>query len=207
MPAIALAVLVFYGLIVWNKVMAPAPENAEEIEVMGYQFAWRARYPGNDKLLGAYDYRLIDDVSGNSFGVDFTDRNAHDDFMPRELHLPKGRPVEIKIRARDVLHSFYLPHFRVKMDAVPGMPTRFSFTPTKTTEEMRAETGNPDFDYELACAEICGQGHFSMRLLVVVHEADEYDKWYKEQKPWLSQNPDFKAQVLGKEQDLVLTAK
>src|SRR5690606_18298201 len=113
----------------------------------------------------------------NEFGLDFTDRSSFDDFIPRELYLPKGRPVEIKIRARDVLHSFYLPHFRVKMDAVPGMPTRFGFTPTKTTEEMREETGNPDFNYELACAEVCGRGHFSMRMIVVVLEPEEYDKW------------------------------
>jgi len=192
-PAIALTALVLYGLIVWNDIMQPPPEDAEVIEVMGYQFAWEVRYPGKDDKLGNYDFRLID--FDNIFGMDFSDRASFDDFAARQLHLPKGRPVEIKIRARDVLHSFYLPHFRVKMDAVPGMPTRFTFTPTKTTEEMRAETGNPDFNYELACAEICGRGHFSMRKIVVVHEPEEYDKWYAEQESWLSQNPDYLAKV------------
>ncbi len=201
-PAIALAGLVLYGLLVWNKVMQPAPKDAEVIEVMGYQFAWKVRYPGKDKELGGYDYRLIDAV--NAFGMNFNDRASFDDFSPRELHLPKGRPVEIKIRARDVLHSFYLPHFRVKMDAVPGMPTRFAFTPTKTTEEMRAETGNPDFNYELACTEICGRGHFSMRLIVVVHEPEEYDKWYAEQESWLSKNPDYLSKVPSDMKELAM---
>jgi len=192
-PAIALTGLVLYGLFVWNDVMKPAPKDAEVIEVMGYQFAWKVRYPGKDKQLGEYDYRLINSI--NEFGMNFQDRASFDDFSPRELHLPKGRPVDIKIRARDVLHSFFLPHFRVKMDAVPGMPTRFGFTPTKTTEEMRQELGNPDFNYELACTEICGRGHYSMRLIVIVHEPEEYDEWFASQETWLSKNPDYLSQV------------
>lgn len=192
-PAIALTALVLYGLIVWNNIMTPPPDNAEVIEVMGQQFIWKVRYPGKDGKLGKYDFRKID--LDNEFGMDFSDKASFDDFTPRMLHLPKGRPVEIKIRAKDVLHSFYLPQFRVKMDAVPGMPTRFTFTPTKTTEEMREETGNPDFNYELACAEVCGRGHFSMRLIVKVEEPEEYDKWYAEQESWLSQHPDYMAKV------------
>ncbi len=193
LPAIVLTTLVIYGLIVWNKVMAPAPEEAEVVEIMGYQFAWRVRYPGKDGKLGSYDFRKIDVT--NEFGLDFSDKAAYDDFMPRELHLPKGKPVEFRIRARDVLHSVFAPHFRLKMDAVPGMPTRFWFVPTKTTEEMREETGNSDFNYEIACTEVCGKGHFSMRLLVIVHEAEEYEKWKAEQQPWLSKHPEYMAQV------------
>jgi cytochrome c oxidase subunit 2 len=201
-PAIALTGLVLYGLLVWNDVMKAPDENAEVIEVMGYQFAWKARYPGKDKKLGDYDFRLINSV--NEFGINFKDKASFDDFSPRELHLPKGRPVEIKIRARDVLHSFFLPHFRVKMDAVPGMPTRFAFTPTKSTEDMRKETGNPDFNYELACTEICGRGHYSMRLIVIVHEPEEYDKWYSSQESWLSKNPDYLSQVPDEIRELAM---
>jgi len=201
-PAVALTGLVLYGLIVWNNVMKPTPKDAEVIEVMGYQFAWKVRYPGKDKQLGKYNYQLIDAV--NAFGLDFQDRASFDDFSPRELHLPKGRPVEIKIRARDVLHSFFLPHFRVKMDAVPGMPTRFTFVPTKSTADMRKETGNPDFNYELACAELCGRGHFAMRLIVVVDEPEEYDKWYAEQESWLSKNPDYLSKVPSDLKELAL---
>ncbi len=201
-PAVVLTALVVYGLFVWNNVMRPAPENAEIIEVMGYQFAWKVRYPGKDGSLGAHDFRLID--ATNEFGLDFKDRMAFDDFTPREMHLPKGQPVEFRIRARDVLHSVFAPHFRLKMDAVPGMPTRFWFVPTKSTAEMRIETGNPEFNYEIACTEVCGRGHFSMRLLVVVDEPAEYEKWKAEQEPWLSKNPEYMTKVPENLKELAL---
>jgi len=201
-PAVVLTFLVLYGLIVWNKITAPAPEDAEVIEIMGFQFAWKVRYPGKDNQLGDYDFRLID--AENLFGMDFKDKRSLDDFSPRELHLPKGRPVELKIRARDVLHSVFAPHFRLKMDAVPGMQTRFTFVPTKSTAEMREETGNPDFNYEIACAEICGKGHFSMRLMVVVDEPEDYEKWKAEQEPWLSKNPDYLTKVPSELRELAM---
>jgi cytochrome c oxidase subunit 2 len=94
-----------------------------------------------------------------------------------------------------VLHSVYIPAFRVKMDAVPGMPTKFWFVPTKSTAEMRTETGNPDYNYELACAEVCGNAHFSMRMVVVVDEPADYEKWKAEQKTWLSLNPEYLSKV------------
>jgi cytochrome c oxidase subunit 2 len=201
-PAFVLTILVVYGLVVWNRVMSPAPENAEVVEIMGYQFAWKVRYPGKDDKLGAYDFRMID--ATNEFGLDFSDRAGFDDFTPRELHLPKGQPVEFQIRARDVLHSVFAPHFRLKMDAVPGMPTRFWFVPTKSTAEMRVETGNPDFNYEIACTEVCGRGHFSMRLLVVVDEPEDYEAWKAEQKSWLSKNPEYLAKVPANLKELAM---
>jgi len=201
-PAVVLTALVVYGLFVWNNVMKPAPENAEIVEVMGYQFAWKVRYPGKDGELGAHDFRLID--ATNEFGLDFKDRLAFDDFTPREMHIPKGQPVEFRIRARDVLHSVFAPHFRLKMDAVPGMPTRFWFVPTKSTADMRIETGNPDFNYEIACTEVCGRGHFSMRLLVVVDEPAEYEKWKAEQESWLSKNPEYMTKVPENLKELAL---
>jgi cytochrome c oxidase subunit 2 len=163
------------------------------IEVFGQQFAWFTRYTGKDNKLGDFDYRKID--ADNKLGMDLTDENAFDDFIPREIHLPKGQPVLFKIRARDVLHSVYAPHFRLKMDAVPGMPTQFHFVPTKSTAEMRQETGNPEFNYELACTEVCGRGHFSMRLLIVVDEPEDYAKWKAEQTPWLKQNESYLSKV------------
>ena len=192
-PAVVLALLIFGGLKVWNDLMDDPPEEAEIVEIMGYQFAWKTRYPGNDNQLGAYDFRLVDAV--NVFGMDFKDRSSFDDFTPREIHLPKGKPVQFKIRSRDVLHSVFAPHFRLKMDAVPGMPTSFWFIPTKSTEDMRQETGNPEFNYEIACTEVCGRGHFSMRLLVVVEEPEDYQKWKAEQESWLSKNPEYLTQV------------
>lgn len=192
-PALVLTVLVISGWQAWSDITSKAPDDAEEVEIMGYQFAWRVRYPGMDNNLGNYDFRLID--AENEFGMDFSDKASFDDFTPRDLVLPKGKPVLLRIRARDVLHSVFAPHFRLKMDAVPGMPTQFWFVPTKTTEEMRIETGNPNFTYEIACTEICGRGHFSMRLQVVVLEPEEYEKWKSEQQPWLANKPDYLAKV------------
>ena len=188
-PAVVLTLLVITGLQSWNKITSEPPQEAEVLEVMGYQFAWKARYPGQDGKLGNYNYQLIDAV--NEFGLDLKDEGTFDDFVPREIHLPKGQPVVFKIRSRDVLHSVFAPHFRLKMDAVPGMSTSFWFVPTKTTEEMRRELNDPDFNYEIACAEVCGRGHFSMRMLVVVDEPEDYKKWYEEQESWLSKNPDY----------------
>jgi cytochrome c oxidase subunit 2 len=190
-PAAIMAGLVFSGLRVWNKVMDDAPQNAEVIEIMGKQFGWLVRYPGvDDNKLGNYNYKLMDDAGGNDMGIDFTDVHSFDDFgNASELHIPKGKPVLLKIRSRDVLHSVFIPHMRVKMDAVPGMPTKFWFVPEKTTADMRAELNNPDFNYEIACAEVCGRSHFAMKLLLVVDEPEEYEKWKKSQKPFLTVNP------------------
>jgi len=201
-PAIVLALLIFSGLKIWNKITADPPEEAEVVEIMGYQFAWRTRYPGSDGQLGKYDFRLTD--ATNEFGIDFRDKAAFDDFTPREIHLPKGKPVLFKIRSRDVLHSVFAPHFRLKMDAVPGMPTSFWFIPNKTTEEMRAETGNPDFNYEIACAEVCGKGHFTMRMMVVVEDPEIYEQWKSEQDPWLSKNQDYLTKVPADLRELAL---
>ncbi|HEY3405635.1 MAG TPA: cytochrome c oxidase subunit II [Ohtaekwangia sp.] len=194
-PAIVLAVLIFTGLNAWNDITSPASAEAEVVELVAQQFAWTARYPGvKDKELGKVNYKLIDNF-GNEFGLDLTDKNSFDDFKSLELHLPKGKEILLKIRAKDVLHSVFLPHFRVKMDAVPGMPTQFKFVVTKTTEEMREFTKNPNFNYELACTEICGRGHFSMKMAVVVHEPEDFEKWKASQEAWLKQNPDYLKKV------------
>lgn len=193
-PAIVLAVLIFTGLTTWTEITGPAKKDAEVIELVGQQFAWTARYPGSDNTLGKVNYKLIDNF-GNEFGFDLTDKGTFDDFKSLELHLPARKEVLLKIRAKDVLHSVFLPHFRVKMDAVPGMTTQFKFVATKTTEEMRSETGNPNFNYELACTEICGQGHFSMKMAVVVHSEEDYARWKASQEAWLKQNPDYMKNV------------
>lgn len=200
-PAIAMALLVIGGLDAWNEVMADVGQDEDfmEIEATGYQFAWALRYPGPDQKLGDRDYTLIN--GSNPLGQDWTDAANWDDIHANEIVLPVGKKVRVKIRARDVLHSFFLPHFRVKMDAVPGMPTYFVFTPITTTADYRAQLSTypeyqqPDpndpekqlwetFDYELACAELCGNGHFSMRKVVRIVEQAEYDKWLADQKSY-----------------------
>ena len=189
-PAVVMALLIFKGLRVWNDITGPASKDAVVIELVGQQWTWTARYPGpKDEELGKIDFRLIDPT--NEFGLDLSDKNSFDDFKSQTLHLPVDKEVLLKIRAKDVLHSVFLPHFRVKLDAVPGMQTVFKFIPKKTTQQMRDETGNPNFNYEMACTEICGKGHFSMRFPVVVDDDETYMKWKNSQESWLKQNPDY----------------
>ncbi|MBD3626599.1 cytochrome c oxidase subunit II [Cyclobacterium sp.] len=192
-PAVVLTVLVVSGWKAWSDITAPAPEEAHVVEIMGYQFAWDIRYGGMDNTLGDYDYRLTN--ATNSRGIDFTDKNSFDDFPSQNVVIPKGEPVLFKIRARDVLHSVFAPHMRLKMDAVPGMPTRFWFVPNKTTEEMRTELGDEEFEFEIACTEVCGNGHFSMRKVIRVVEPDEYRTWLAEQTPFIKSNPDLVADL------------
>ncbi|MBC6409592.1 MAG: cytochrome c oxidase subunit II [Ekhidna sp.] len=194
-PAIVLAWLIISGLKQWNNITGPAPEDSEVVEVMGYQYAWAFRYPGKDKKLGDYDFRMIDAI--NAVGIDMEDQNGHDDFMATQLVIPKGKPVHLQIRGRDVIHSVYNPHFRIQMNAVPGMPTRFWFIPTVSTAEMREQTGNSEFNYELVCNKICGKGHYSMKGIITVLEQDEYDTWYREsqQNTFLKQNPNYLSKV------------
>jgi cytochrome c oxidase subunit 2 len=195
-PAVVMTFLVIGGLDAWNEVMADVgpDEDYVEIEATGYQFGWAVRYPGPDGKIGEKDFQLI---SGNNpLGQNWEDEKNIDDFQASEIYLPVNKKVRVRITSKDVLHNFYLPHFRVKMDAVPGMPTYFVFTPTKTTEDFRkqlsqypeyqipADPEDPKgpklweaFDYELACAELCGRSHFAMRLPVKVVSEQEYEAW------------------------------
>src|SRR5690606_19032382 len=163
-PALVLTVLVLTGWKAWSDITAPEPENAHVVEILGYQFAWEIRYPGKNRQLAEYDYRLIN--ATNSRGINFSEQKALDDFVAQNIVIAKGDHVLLMIRARDVLHSVFVPHMRIKMDAVPDMPTRFWFVANKTTAEMSEEFGNAEFEYELACTELCGSGHFSMKKIV-----------------------------------------
>ncbi len=206
-PAVVMTYLVIKGLLAWNTVMADVKpdEVVMEIEATGYQFAWHLRYPGPDGVLGARDYKKVGPE--NPLGQDWTDPKNFDDFHPDELWLPINQKVRVRITARDVIHSFFLPHFRVKMDAVPGLPTYFVFTPTKTTEEYREELSQypeynvhkdpldptspllwEEFNYELACAELCGKSHYSMRRIVRIVSEEEYNAWLEKQQSYYASN-------------------
>ena len=113
---------------------------------------------------------------------------AEDDVVVKELHLPVNKTVHLKFRSQDIIHSAYLPHFRVQMNCVPGMNTDFVFKPTITTEEMRVETGNEEFEYVLLCNKICGAAHYNMQLKVVVESEEEYNKWITEQTTFAASN-------------------
>lgn len=181
-PAIALTILVAFGLKHWFQLTSEAPKDAAVVEITGKQFNWIFRYPGKDGALGRRDFKKIDPAAGNELGLDWNDPLNKDDFMPTEMHLVVGKPVKLVIGSRDVIHDVGLPHFRMKMDAVPGIPTTLWFTPKYTTKQMKEKTGNPDFTYEISCDQMCGSGHYSMRGVIVVETQEEFDKWVAGQK-------------------------
>jgi cytochrome c oxidase subunit 2 len=184
-PAIVLTLLVVFGFFTWEKVMDTTPaKNDLNIDVTGHQFAWEIRYPGKDGKLGNVNFTLY---SGNNIlGVDYKDRNSLDDQKADTLVLPVNHSIRINIHAQDVIHSFYLPHFRVQLNAVPGLPTFVKFVPTITTTEMRAKTDNPKFEYLLYCNKICGSAHYNMQRVVRVVSESEYQEWIARQKPYLT---------------------
>jgi cytochrome c oxidase subunit II len=191
-PAIALTVLVGFGIFYWFKITGDAPKNAMIVEVTGKQFGWEFRYPGKDGILGKKYFKKVDAAKNNPAGQLWEDAANHDDvFTEQEMHIVVGKPVKLVIGAKDVIHDVGLAHFRMKMDAVPGTPTTMWFTPKFTTKEMKEKTGNPDFVYELSCDQMCGRGHYSMRGIVVVETQEEYDAWLAAKKPqYYVANPD-----------------
>ena len=178
-PTIVLTALIIYGLRTWDRAMNPDISKATVIEVYSKQFDWTARYSGSDNVLGDANYKLVE--GRNTLGVDLNDENSSDDIVVREVHLPVNKPVLLKFRSRDVIHSAFLPHFRVQMNCVPGLSTQFAFTPTKTTAEMKEDEGE-EFEYVLLCNKICGSAHFNMQMKFIVESEDDYNKWINSQK-------------------------
>ena len=173
LTTIGVVALLAPGLVVWNNYIR-VPENAIQVEVMAWQWGWKYRLPGKDGKLGASNNRIISD--DNPYGLNIDDPNGKDDVFveSNELHLLKDRPVKILLRSIDVLHNFYVPQFRSKMDAVPGTITFYWFEPNKNGE------------YEVLCAEYCGVAHYAMRGKVVVEEEKSYNKWLSEQETFSS---------------------
>jgi cytochrome c oxidase subunit 2 len=178
-PTIILTVLIVYGLRTWDRSMNPDISEAKVIEVYAQQFNWKARFAGIDNKLGASSYTMVN--SDNALGVDMSDKNALDDKLVREVHLVVDKPVLLKFRSQDVIHSAFLPHFRVQMNCVPGLSTQFAFTPTQTTDEMKKQEGE-DFEYVLLCNKICGSAHYNMQMSFIVETQTEYDNWIASQQ-------------------------
>jgi len=166
--ALGVAALLAPGLVVWNKFIT-VPENAMKIEVVAYQWGWNYRLPGVDGVLGKTSVGLISD--DNPYGLDISDPNSKDDIivMDADLHLEINQPVKVELRSLDVLHNFYIPQFRAKMDMLPGIISYYWFTPEKKG------------DYEVLCAEYCGTGHYAMRGRVLVDEEKDYSNWLAKQ--------------------------
>lgn len=194
-PAITLTVLVGFGIFYWFRITSDAPKNAMMVEIVGSQFKWEFRYPGPDKVLGKKYFKEISDAKNNPLGQLWDDPANHDDIYisGEPMHLVVNKPVHLAIGAKDVIHDVGLPHFRMKMDAVPGTPTTMWFTPTKTTKQMREETGNPNFVFEIACDQMCGKGHTGMRGEIIVETQEEFDSWIAGKEPkYFAANPDKK---------------
>lgn len=167
--SVGVAGMLIPGLFVWNQFVS-VPEGAAEVEVLGAQWQWGFRYPGKDGVMGTSNVRLISD--DNPFGLDPNDPNGRDDILidGDDLHLPIGSPVKMLLRSIDVLHDFYVPQFRAKMDMVPGTITYFWFTPTRIGT------------FDALCFELCGVGHHTMRGTVVVDSESDFQAWLEEQE-------------------------
>lgn len=169
--AIGVAIMLAPGLMAWNDFVT-VPEGTPEVEVVGKQWSWIYRFPGKDGKMGKVDAKLISD--DNPFGLSPKDPAGQDDVLidDSELHLPLDKAVKLNLRAMDVLHDFYVPQFRAKMDMVPGTVTYYWFTPTRTGK------------FDVLCMELCGTGHYDMRGTVVVDKQADFDAW-------LAKNPTF----------------
>ena len=174
--------LIGFAIPLWaTRVEALPPENeALVVQVTGEQFAWNIHYPGPDRIFGRTDIKLLD-LQTNPLGLDRSDPAAKDDVTTvNQLHLPVNTPVIVRLRSKEVIHSFGVPEFRVKQDAIPGLTIPIWFIPTVTTADMKTRTGNPEFEYEIACAQLCGLGHARMRGFVTVQTTEEFQKWLEE---------------------------
>ena len=238
-PSIVLAIVIIYGLRTWDDITNfDGGEDSLIVELYARQFDWTARFPGDDEVLGDFNFTLT--TGQNPLGV-ITNENiperiaeleaeikknedliatsilpakkvkelkekvgmrrrqmakivaykesgrdfsaSDDDVVVRgEFHIPIGKEVRFSIRAGDVIHSMYMPHFRAQMNAVPGMTTYFKFTPTITTDSMRTLLDDPEFHYILLCNKVCGSAHYNMQMNVVVDTEDDYEKWLVNQK-------------------------
>lgn len=158
--------LVLMGTTIWANVhLTEAPADALQVEALGKQFKFYFRYPGPDGKLGKTDIKQINDANSNPFGVDEKDPAGKDDIQSTIIAAPSGKPVRLLLKAQDVIHNFFVRELRLKQDMVPGMEIPFSFTADKVG------------DYEIACSELCGQGHSQMKSILKVMTPDDFEKW------------------------------
>ena len=179
--AVEAVLLIGFAFPLWGKWVGnyPMPEESERIKIVAEQFAWNIHYPGADGKFGKTSIDLID-IESNPLGLDRAgDPHAADDVITlNQLHLPVDKPAMIELSSKDVIHSFKIVSMRVTQDAIPGLEIPVSFTPTKT--------GN----WEIACAQLCGIGHYRMKGFVTVHSKDDYAKWMEGQVAELAEAGD-----------------
>ncbi|MFD2537303.1 cytochrome c oxidase subunit II [Sphingobacterium chuzhouense] len=188
-PAVVLTVLVLFGFFTWRSI-TNVPEDLQksaiQVEVLGEQFQWQIRYPGNDGVIGKRNYKLTTPM--NSYGIDFNDKHAWDDIQASDIVIPVNKSVRFHIISKDIIHSFYIPDFRVQINAVPGMTNYFQFTPTMTTEDMREKMNDPKYDFIMLCNKICGSGHYNMQKKVIVVTEEEYKEWLSTQNKYFTED-------------------
>jgi cytochrome c oxidase subunit 2 len=168
----------------------PAPADSTRVRIVAEQFAWNIHYPGPDGMFGRTDPKLID-VQSNPLGLDRSDPAAKDDVTTiNQLHLPVDRPALVQLTSKDVIHSFALQEMRIKQDVIPGTTIQVWFVPKVTTDDMRERTGNPNFGYEISCAQLCGLGHYRMRGYVTIDTPEQFQRWMDEQEAQNTESPE-----------------
>ena len=194
--AIAEGILLLgFSIPMWAERVDEVPNESEStvVRVVAQQFAWNVWYPGADGEFGAQNLELIDEAT-NPIALDRNDPAGADDIWTvNQLHLPVDKAAIIHLSSKDVIHSFNLPNMRIKQDAVPGLSIPVWFVPTITTAQIREELGNPDYVYEIACAQLCGNSHYSMRGFLTVHTEEGFQAWLDEEASYLgdSEEDDF----------------
>jgi len=186
---VELVLLFAFSIPIWAARVDHIPPESEAlvVQVTAEQFAWNVRYAGPDGVFGRTDITLLD-AQTNPLGLDRSDPAAKDDVTTlNQLYLPVNTPIIVRLRSKDVIHSFGVPEFRVKQDAIPGFTIPVWFVPNVTTAEMRTRTGNPNFQYEIACAQLCGLGHYRMRGFVTVLSTGEFQKWMEDEQAKLKE--------------------
>lgn len=185
LAVVEVVLLVGFSIPLWADRVDEIPPEEESVvvRVVAEQFAWNFHYPGVDGAFGRTDPKLID-LQTNPIGLDRSDPAAADDITTiNQLHLPVDQPAILQISSKDVIHSVNLPHMRSKQDAIPGLSIPMWFEPDVTTADMRERKGDPEFQYEIACAQLCGLGHYRMRGFLTVHTQEEFEAWLAEQAP------------------------
>lgn len=184
--------LLGFSIPAWSERVDDIPSGAEtvEVRVVSQQFAWNIWYPGADGVFGEQDLSLIDEAS-NPLALVRDGAGADDIVTLNQLHLPVGKPAIIHLSSKDVIHSFNLPNMRIKQDAIPGLTIPLWFEPTITTAQMREQTGDPAYVYEIACAQLCGNSHYAMRGFLTVHAQEEFDAWMATEVEALQGGDDF----------------
>ena len=189
---IEIVILFGFAFPIWAERVNDVPDtrDAETVRVIAQQYAWNIHYPGPDGRFGATRIDLVDEQD-NPIGLDRSSEFAEDDFTTiNQLHIPVNRKIRVDLSSKDVIHNFKLPELRVSQDAIPGMVIPVHFTATSTSEEFLKTTVGTKREgkgLEIACAQLCGLGHYRMKGYVTIHEEDDYQAWLDEQASYLEE--------------------